>query len=238
MQGSSPLTENGKADATRGPLSPEEFRSLYLENMRRKFEEARQREAAGLPQVPAMSPRPQETRAEVPPIFRPDRQAPFPPPPQPQVAENAQPIEEGNNRRDLQGQWLSRLMNLVIQITIAAFLLSQGDFGSSFVRMFCILAVVKFAAAFFGRFRLQRNRLAHENDVRAEGERVVLTGRRKWWYMMWKSAVTFFVSMYPTFRVEALEMELRMDGLDHNARVDRQRAPDREPHNEALPQRG
>lgn len=205
-----------------GPLTPEEFRALYVENMRKKFEETRQRQAAGLAPTPAMVPRPQETRAAVPPIFRPE-QDPH------QVPEPELDDGERENNGGVAGQrnvWRFQLpWNVVFQVAFAAFFLSQGGMGASFFRMFAILAVAKLATGFFGRLRLQRNRLDHDNDVRAENERVQLAGRNKVWYMLWKSAVTFFVSVHPSFRVEALEMEVRLDGIDHEAVRRRRAAP-------------
>ncbi|CUI14585.1 transmembrane protein, putative [Bodo saltans] len=202
---------------------------MYQENMRKKFEETRQRQAAGLPAAVGMAPRPQETRAEVPPLFRPQAAAPPPPPPPQQeqnndLWENAEPQVAGAAPpQQLLHRWFPfPVWDFLLQVGFAAFLFTGGDvMRLKFLGVFCAIAVVKWATSFAGKFRLRRHRLDHENDVRAEGERVELVGRRKVWYMVWKSVATFFVSIHPSFRVEALELEVRMDGIHHDDAVRR-----------------
>lgn len=203
-----------------GPLSMEEFRAVYVENMRKKFEEARQRQAAGLPAVPGMAPRPQETRAEVPPLFRPDAAPPVPAPRLPAEDVHGPPFHDDDlppPPPPAQRGQVFPVWDFLLQAALGAFVISGGDVMHwRFLCAFAVFAAIKFATTFSGRFRLRRHRLDHENDVRAEGERVELVGRRKLWYMMWKSFVTFFVAIHPSFRVEALEMEVRMDGIYHD----------------------
>jgi hypothetical protein len=202
--------------------------------MRKKFEETRRRQAAGLPSTAGMAPRPQETRAEVPPIFRANavpHPPPPPPPPQPQNPPGGAWGEAGGPpaadaappHQHLVDRWFPfPIWDFLLQIAFAAFVITGGDvFRLKFLGVFCAIAVAKWATMFSGRFRLRRHRLEHENDVRAEGERVELVGKRKLWYMTWKSFVTFFVAIHPSFRVEALEMEVRMDGIHHDDDVRR-----------------
>lgn len=195
-----------------GALSESQFRELYVANMRKKFEELKQRQAMGLPANAAARPPPQEPAAQYP-LF------PQPPPEQQAQVDDPNVADVGNQWwRTIRGLIeVQHIMNHVVQVALAAFVISRGEDLQSFCWALGGLCLLKLVTTLFSRLRLQRHRLEHENDVRPEGERRMLHGRRKFVYVVVKSISTFFVSMYPSFRVEALEVELRMDGIDHNA---------------------
>ena len=107
-----------------------------------------------------------------------------------------------------------------LRAAMVSFIFTQGNLGA-FLWTFCVMAAAKAAVVVLSRVQLARRRpeadAAHQGDRDGQGDAppgMAPMSRKAWAvYVAQKSFWTFFVSISPSFRVEALQEELRNDGI-------------------------
>lgn len=188
-------------------MSLEEFRAQYQAMVAEKREQYELRKRSGLVPNPSLAPAPRE------PIAR----EPLPFVAQPNALDGE--LNEQHRRR----HWWSVLFPFVILVVshifqagvATLFIAGTDNFEERFGYVLFVLTGLRVGKFVFNRLRLQRRREDFEGaSPGVSFQTPELVGVRKITYITWKSVVTLFVSMLPTFRVEALEHELRIDGLD------------------------
>lgn len=216
------------------PLTLEEFRAVYREQMRAKHDLMQQRLAREKERLATL----------VPP-------SPAPPVPGPHavygqmgagvmgaqphaagpagVAAAAQPVGAappvaGPAPRALRlpADLLAAAIPGLVNLALACLVFSQGNTGN-FTYWFVCLGALQLAMWLLSRIKINWRRTPVPQNGDAAGapaappRGVMQRGRLYLFaYIAFRCVTTFFVSMFPSFRVEALEKELRDDGLAYD----------------------
>jgi hypothetical protein len=243
---SSPAVEGIAAPpASKQQLSLEAFRALYREQMRTKKEAAKLPTTtmvhgglqAGLLTNPAAAaaavPAAGDFRGAHP--QHPNYGAGNHPARNDANDNNGAPPQQQQQQRWLPAQLLEGLVPGVVNLALVCLVFTQGNTGR-FVHWFLTFGAVQIAMFLLSRVKVnwRKNRNNNNNnnnnqqddnrqgeDVRQQQQGVRSRGRLYLFlYIAFRCVTTFFVSMFPSFRVEALEKELRDDGLsyDHDER--------------------
>ena len=197
----------------------EEFRAVYAAQMKAKYTAAMQLRQAQQPPAPLNRPLEDHQGAalqEDPPANLDDHHEGL-----------AAPHQQADGGRF---QWLDGALPALINVVIVCLVITHGDM-SNFFFYFSIFGGLKLAYALMSKVRIQWHRKPEvPQQQNADGHHVNakrgVRGRGRMYfvaYVTFRAVTTFFVSMFPSFRVEALEKELRDDGITYDE-AERQQA--------------